>query len=66
MNASFSGLAQSFVLEGNFVSSNPREPLGPALYHLKSWGNGKFLGGNASMRYKGKHITTGITLRKVQ
>jgi hypothetical protein len=62
---------QSFVLEGNFVSSNPGQPLGPALFYLAEWrsplgGNARYLGGNASTLYKGMHINTGIMLRKVQ
>jgi hypothetical protein len=58
--------SQSFVLEGDFVSSNPGDRLGPALYYLSAWRNNEALGGNASTRYKGMHITTGITLKKVQ
>jgi len=61
---------QSFVLEGSFISSNPGQPLGPALFYLAEWGsplggNARYLGGNASALYKGMHITTGIMLEKV-
>lgn len=58
--------SQSFVLEGNFLSRNPGSPLGPAVYYLSQWRNNQVLGGNASARFNGLHITTGITLQKVQ
>jgi hypothetical protein len=66
-SGSITSRSQSFVLEGHFISSNPGEPLGPALYHLEQmslWGS-EVLIGNASARYNGLHITTGITLKKV-
>ena len=67
-SGSITSHSRSFVLEGNFISGNPGERLGPALYHLNHvprWGN-EVLIGNASARYNGLHITTGITLRKVR
>jgi hypothetical protein len=58
---------RSHALEGNFVSGNPAERVGPALYHLDhvSFGPNEVLMGSASARYNGLHITTGIMLRKV-
>lgn len=67
-SGSITSRSQSFVLEGNFISGNPGEPLGPALYHLDHvslWGN-QVLVGNASARHNGLHITTGVTLKKVR
>jgi hypothetical protein len=55
------------VLEGNFISDSPGQTLGPALYQLQPislWGS-EVLTGNASARYNGLHVTTGITLKKV-
>jgi hypothetical protein len=60
--------SQSFVLEGHFISDKPGERLGRALYHLDQvslWGS-QVLMGNASARYNGLDITTGITLEKTR
>lgn len=60
--------SQSYALEGDFISGNPAQPVGPALYHLDhvSMGDNEILMGNASARYNGLHITTGIMLKKVR
>jgi hypothetical protein len=57
----------SFDLEGDFIAGNPAEKAGPALYHLDqvSLAGTDVLMGNASARYNGVHIVTGIILKKM-
>lgn len=59
--------SRSFALEGDFVAGNPAEKGGPALYHLDhvSLAGTEVLIGNASARYNGVHIVTGIMLKRV-